>query len=108
MGHARALINIDTIDNQLFIFNEVKNKQLSVRQTEELYPPEYDPATGRFIDARVLGKDHRIWLGYVDGGPVATAAAFHHDQVNLIKNVSTAAAYLGRGIAQAMSDHAVR
>lgn len=36
MGHARALINIDTIDNQLFIFNEVKNKQLSVRQTEEL------------------------------------------------------------------------
>lgn len=36
MGHARALININTIDNQLFIFNEVKNKQLSVRQTEEL------------------------------------------------------------------------
>lgn len=36
MGHARALINIETIDNQLFIFNEVKNKQLSVRQTEEL------------------------------------------------------------------------
>ena len=36
MGHARALINVDTIDKQLYIFNEIKNRQLSVRQTEEL------------------------------------------------------------------------
>lgn len=36
MGHARALVNIDTIDNQLFVFNEIKNKGLSVRQTEDL------------------------------------------------------------------------
>jgi ParB family chromosome partitioning protein len=36
MGHARALINIDTIDKQLFVYNEIKNKGLSVRQTEEL------------------------------------------------------------------------
>ncbi len=36
MGHARALINIDTIDKQLYVFNEVKSKGLSVRQTEEL------------------------------------------------------------------------
>jgi ParB family transcriptional regulator, chromosome partitioning protein len=36
MGHARALINIDTVDRQLFAFNEIKNKGLSVRQTEEL------------------------------------------------------------------------
>ncbi|MCZ2222626.1 MAG: ParB/RepB/Spo0J family partition protein [Chitinophagales bacterium] len=36
MGHARALITIDTIDKQLYIFNEIKSKQLSVRQTEEL------------------------------------------------------------------------
>lgn len=36
MGHARALINIDTIDKQLFVFNEVTIKSLSVRQTEEL------------------------------------------------------------------------
>ena len=36
MGHARALINIDTVDKQLFVFNEIKNKGLSVRQTEEL------------------------------------------------------------------------
>lgn len=36
MGHARALVNVDTVDKQLFIFNEVKEKGLSVRQTEEL------------------------------------------------------------------------
>ncbi len=36
MGHARALITIETVDKQLYIFNEIKNKQLSVRQTEEL------------------------------------------------------------------------
>lgn len=36
MGHARALINVDTIDKQLFIFDEIKTKGLSVRQTETL------------------------------------------------------------------------
>ncbi len=36
MGHARALINIDTVDKQLFVFNEIKKRKLSVRQTEEL------------------------------------------------------------------------
>jgi ParB family chromosome partitioning protein len=36
MGHARALINIDTIDKQIYVYSEIKNRQLSVRQTEEL------------------------------------------------------------------------
>jgi ParB family transcriptional regulator, chromosome partitioning protein len=36
MGHARALVNVDTVDKQLFLFHEIKNKNLSVRQTEEL------------------------------------------------------------------------
>jgi ParB family chromosome partitioning protein len=36
MGHARALINVDTVDKQLFIYKEIKEKGLSVRQTEEL------------------------------------------------------------------------
>lgn len=36
MGHARALINVDVVDKQLYIFNEIKNKSLSVRQTEDL------------------------------------------------------------------------
>ncbi|MBI3138815.1 MAG: ParB/RepB/Spo0J family partition protein [Sphingobacteriales bacterium] len=36
MGHARALINVDTVDQQLYIFKEVRNRELSVRQTEAL------------------------------------------------------------------------
>ncbi len=36
MGHARALVNIDTIDKQLFVYKEIRDNELSVRQTEEL------------------------------------------------------------------------
>ncbi len=44
MGHARALINVDAVDKQLFIFSEIKNNELSVRQTEELVRKIYAPA----------------------------------------------------------------
>jgi ParB family transcriptional regulator, chromosome partitioning protein len=44
MGHARALINVDAVDKQLFIFSEIKNKQLSVRQTEDLVRKMYTGA----------------------------------------------------------------
>ena len=44
MGHARALINVDMVDKQLFIFNEIKKRGLSVRQTEELVRKQYSPA----------------------------------------------------------------
>ena len=43
MGHARALINVDLVDKQLFIFNEIKKRGLSVRQTEELVRKQYTP-----------------------------------------------------------------
>lgn len=36
MGHARALINIDTIEKQLEIFRKVVAEELSVRKVEEL------------------------------------------------------------------------
>ncbi len=41
MGHARALVNIDTIDKQLYVFKEISSKSLSVRQTEELVRKMY-------------------------------------------------------------------
>ena len=44
MGHARALVNVDTVDRQLYIFNEIKNKGLSVRQTESLVRNLYKQA----------------------------------------------------------------
>ncbi len=44
MGHARALINVDVVDKQLYIFNEIRDKELSVRQTEDLVRKMYAPA----------------------------------------------------------------
>lgn len=44
MGHARALINVDTIDKQLYIFHETIERKLSVRQTEELVRKLYKVA----------------------------------------------------------------
>ena len=45
MGHARALINVDTVDKQLYLYNEIKEKGLSVRQTEELVRKLYKENT---------------------------------------------------------------
>jgi ParB family chromosome partitioning protein len=36
MGHARAIINVKDADQQLYIFKQIMNKNLSVRQVEEL------------------------------------------------------------------------
>ncbi|MEP7164620.1 MAG: ParB/RepB/Spo0J family partition protein [Ferruginibacter sp.] len=41
MGHARALINIDVVDKQLYVFSEIKQRGLSVRQTEDLVRKMY-------------------------------------------------------------------
>ncbi|MFT3902144.1 MAG: ParB/RepB/Spo0J family partition protein [Niabella sp.] len=46
MGHARALINVDTVERQLFIFKEIKEKGLSVRQTETLVRNLYKQSGG--------------------------------------------------------------
>ncbi|MDB5272216.1 MAG: ParB/RepB/Spo0J family partition protein [Chitinophagaceae bacterium] len=36
MGHARAIVNVEEADKQLYIFNQILNEDLSVRATEEL------------------------------------------------------------------------
>lgn len=59
MGHARALINIDTLEKQFFIFHEIRDKQLSVRQTESLVRNLYKPATIK----KQPGQD-KIMLAY--------------------------------------------
>jgi len=46
MGHARALINVDTVDKQLYIYKEIKLKGLSVRQTEALVRNLYKQSGG--------------------------------------------------------------
>jgi ParB family chromosome partitioning protein len=44
MGHARALINAGEVDKQLFVYNTIQTKKLSVRQTEDLVKQLYKPA----------------------------------------------------------------
>jgi ParB family chromosome partitioning protein len=46
MGHARALVNVDTVDKQLYIYNEIKTRNLSVRQTEDLVRKLYKSSPG--------------------------------------------------------------
>ncbi len=43
MGHARALINAGEVDKQMFVFNNIISKKLSVRQTEDLVKQLYKP-----------------------------------------------------------------
>ena len=45
MGHARAIINVDVVDKQLYIYSEIKKKGLSVRQTEDLVRKLYTGGT---------------------------------------------------------------
>lgn len=82
MGHARALINVDTVDKQLFIFREIKNKNLSVRQTEELVrrlykaggavknsvKPLLPPAFKKIEDTLASHFSTRVKLGHTKKG----------------------------------------
>jgi len=36
MGHARSLLSLENVDEQLYVFREIKEKNLSVRQVEQL------------------------------------------------------------------------
>lgn len=69
-----------------------------IRQEADKFPPPYDPTPGRFFDSRVLNDGHRLWLGHMHDEPVATVATFGSNGLNLIKNVSTATEFSGRGI----------
>jgi ParB family transcriptional regulator, chromosome partitioning protein len=53
MGHARALINVDTVDKQLFIYNEIRSRSLSVRQTEDLVRKMYKSGTSAAVKESV-------------------------------------------------------
>lgn len=62
MGHARALVNVDVVDKQLFIFSEIKNKGLSVRQTEDLVRRMYtgDAAVKKSVKAQLPATFKKI------------------------------------------------
>lgn len=47
MGHARAIIGLEQVDQQLYVFREVKEKGLSVRQTEKLVKDMSSPDSAK-------------------------------------------------------------
>ncbi|MGQ7383460.1 hypothetical protein ACTGY9_12585, partial [Streptococcus suis] len=56
MGHARALINIDTVDKQLYVYTEIKSRQLSVRQTEDLVRKLYKNGEGNAVKSSLKNE----------------------------------------------------
>jgi ParB family chromosome partitioning protein len=56
MGHARALVNIDMVDKQLYVYNEIKSKQLSVRQTEDLVRKLYKSGEGNAVKSSLKNE----------------------------------------------------
>ena len=82
MGHARALINVDTIEKQLFIFKQIKEKALSVRQTENLVrnlykeseeqkkatPPHLPPTYKRIEDTLATHFSTKVQLKHSKNG----------------------------------------
>lgn len=58
MGHARSIIGLELIDQQLYVFREVQTRGLSVRQTEQLVKDlqqekEKHPNTAAKTDAKL-------------------------------------------------------
>jgi ParB family chromosome partitioning protein len=53
MGHARALVSVEDVDKQLYLFQEIVNHGLSVRKVEELVR-----------QLQIIGKGRRI-LSYI-------------------------------------------
>jgi len=61
MGHARALINAGEVDKQLYVFNTIVSKKLSVRQTEDLVKQMYKPGKQKaVIDNKPKGQFGKI------------------------------------------------
>ncbi len=58
MGHARALVNVDEIDKQLYLFKEITSKGLSVRQTEQLVRNLYKKSQGSAKKPSKAELDH--------------------------------------------------
>ncbi len=73
MGHARALINIETVDTQLDIYNRILEEELSVRRVEEI--------------VRDLGRPTP--LHRKDKMPAAPPAELKHLQTRLTSHFGT-------------------
>lgn len=61
MGHARAIINVETPEQQLYIFNRILKEELSVRKVEELVrqlsAPRTEQKTGTKDDSQAPSRE---------------------------------------------------
>ena len=69
------------------------------------YPmPDLQPYRwGQFFDERILGGATQMWVGFVDGRPVATSLAHVAAGVNDVEMIATAAGARGRGYGAALT-----
>lgn len=92
MGHARAIAGISDAQMQLKIYNEVVNKQASVRQTEEMVRkalnPNENPNTPSFNseeytklqDSLSTLFNSKIKLKYNENGKGSISIPFKNDE----------------------------
>ena len=96
MGHARAIIGLDQIDQQLYAYREVREKGLSVRQTEQLVkdllaekesnttrkadPAKLPPAYKRIEDNMASHFSTRVKLDRKKNGKGSITIEFYNDQ----------------------------
>ncbi len=96
-----------TVPAELRIHEVIDQPGLEVfeRTLIDGYPmPDMQPYEwGGFLDERVLGGPTRLWIGYVDGRPVATAAAHVAAGLNDVEMVATIEAFRGRGYGAAVT-----
>ncbi len=69
------------------------------------YPlPDVQPMSrGDVFGLTILEGQTRIWLGYLEGEPVAVAVAHHDSGVTLVQYVATLPAARGRGLGSAVT-----
>lgn len=61
MGHGRALINVDTQETQLAIYEQIVKNKLSVRQTEELVRKIKNEAKTDVSKVKKIAKSEKIY-----------------------------------------------
>jgi len=95
------------IPPELHIHEVVDQPGLAVfeRTLVDGYPmPELQPYEwGRFYDERVLGGPTRLWVGFVDGRPVATGAVHIAADVNHVEMIATLDGARGHGHGSAVT-----
>jgi ParB family chromosome partitioning protein len=94
MGHARAIIGLDLIDQQLYVFRETLEKGLSVRQVEQLVknmltqkhtpsapaPVKIPPAYKRIEDNMASHLSTKVKLQRKKNGKGTLTIEFYNDQ----------------------------